>query len=265
MNIYKVLNEITEYIDNHLEDKINYEDLAKMMGVNSYTMQRIFSLLTSASLAEYIRKRRLTSAGYDLCNYNLRVIDVAIKYQYDNATSFSRAFFNFHGIKPSLVTKDTILKNYPRITFNEDIKIADVMEYKTVDLEKLELYGDYVSVNNNTIGKKAPLFWNELEKKYGNSLGNKKYAMIEYEDSLRENCCKYYILFSQKIDDFEKIVIPASRWLVFSIPSQDAKDIQEMSHKFYFEFLPSCKFNLRELPELEYYHDGITDFLVPIY
>ena len=56
LNIYKCLNKITEYIDNNLENNIEYEVLAKMMGVNSYTMQRIFSLITNISLSEYIRK-----------------------------------------------------------------------------------------------------------------------------------------------------------------------------------------------------------------
>ncbi|MBO5096635.1 MAG: helix-turn-helix transcriptional regulator [Bacilli bacterium] len=45
MNIYKSLNRITEYIDKHLEDKIDYKVLAKMIGTNVYTLQRIFSLL----------------------------------------------------------------------------------------------------------------------------------------------------------------------------------------------------------------------------
>ena len=63
-------------------------------------MRRVFSLLTNISLSEYIRKRRLSVASYDLYNDNLKVIDVAIKYGYENATSFSRAFSSFHGIKP---------------------------------------------------------------------------------------------------------------------------------------------------------------------
>ena len=118
MNIYKSLNEITEYIDNNLEEEISYEVLAKMLGVNVYTMQRLFTMIAGISLSEYIRKRRLSSAGYDLYEGNLKVIDVAVKYQYDNPTSFSRAFEKFHGIKPSLVNKETKLKNFPRIIFN---------------------------------------------------------------------------------------------------------------------------------------------------
>ena len=46
--------------------------------------------------------------------------------------------------------------------------------------------------------------------------------------------------------------------------TKNAEEIQKVTNEFYKNFLPSCKFNLRELPELEYYHDGITDFLVPL-
>ena len=88
--------------------------------------------------------------------------------------------------------------------------------------------------------------------------------MITYEDETRENCKEYYVLYDKKIDNFEEIVIPASKWLMFRIPSQSAKDIQEMSHKFYLEFLPSCNYNLKQISELEYYHDNVTDFLVPL-
>ena len=54
--------------------------------------------------------------------------------------------------------------------------------------------------------------------------------------------------------------------IIFSlnIPNENPKDIQEISHRFCDEFVPSCKYNLREIPELEYYHDGMTEFMVPI-
>lgn len=264
MNIYKCLNEITKYIDDNLEDKIDYEILAKIMGVNSYTMQRIFSLIADISLSEYIRKRRLSSAGFDLYETNDKVMDIAIKYQYDSATSFSRAFEAFHGIKPSMVNKLSKLKNYPRIIFDENIKITNELEYEIIELDRLELYGIGINTNNNDISIDAPKFFKETELKYKNIYGKIKYGMVTYEDSLRENCKEYFVLYDKAINEFQKIIIPKSKWLKFRINSQNASDIQEMSHKFYLEFLPSCKYNLKEIPELEYYHDNVTDFLVPI-
>ena len=264
MNIYKSLNEITEYIDKNLEEKINYEILAKMLGVNVYTMQRLFTMIAGISLSEYIRKRRLSNAGFDLYEGNLKIIDIAVKYQYDNATSFSRAFEKFHSIKPSLVNKETKLKNFPRIVFNEDISVTTELDYEIITLDEMNLYGVGIITNNGNIGKDAPILFKQTENKYLNKYGEVKYGMITY-DVEREESQKYYCLYDKEIKEFEHIKIPKSKWLRFRINSQNAKDIQELSHKFYGEFLPSVKYNLKELPELEYYHDDITDFLVAIY
>lgn len=265
MNIYQILNEITEYIDNHLDEKIEYLKLSKMMGVNEYTMRRIFSLLTNQSLSEYIRKRRLTIAGYDLYQKRNKIIDIAMKYQYDNATSFSRAFFKFHGIKPSEVNKKAQLKNFPRIIFNENIKIPEGVEYKIKTLDEMIFYGTGVKVNNQNIGKIAPKFYQESRKKYESTYGDIEYAMITYQQQDREQCNGYYILYKKRIKGFQKFIIPKGKWLFFRISSYDAKEIQKVSQQFYCEFLPSSKYNLRSSQELEYYHDGVTDFIVPIY
>ena len=66
MNIYKELNEIIEYIEEHLEEKIDTEKLARKIGINEYTFQRIFAIIADISLTEYIRNRRLTNAGQEL-------------------------------------------------------------------------------------------------------------------------------------------------------------------------------------------------------
>lgn len=79
MNIYKSLNEITKYIEDNLEEDIHYEILAKFLGVNTYTLQRLFTMIANISLSEYIRKRRLSNAGFDLYNEKLKIIDIAIK------------------------------------------------------------------------------------------------------------------------------------------------------------------------------------------
>ena len=265
MNIYKSFNKLTQYIDNHLEEKIEYKTLAKILGVNTYTMQRIFSLLTNITLAEYIRKRRLSNAGFDMYNNKQKVIDIALKYQYESSTAFSRAFESFHGIKPSKVNIKSKLKNFPRITFNEEIPLTNDIEYTIINLDELTLYGVGIKTNNKDISKTAPKFFTTINNKYLDKYGSIKYAMVTYKDKERNSCNGYYVLYDKEISGFEKIIIPKSKWLVFKINSQEAKDIQEMSHKFYLEFLPSCKYNFKELPELEYYHDNITDFLVPIY
>lgn len=265
MNIYKVLNEITLFIDEHLDDEIDYTLLSKKMGVNEYTMRRVFSLLTNISLTEYIRKRRLSVAGYDLYNGNVKVMDVAVKYGYNNATSFSRAFTSFHGIKPSEINKKSTLKNFPRVIFDEKLETIEDMEYEIITMDEIILYGIGTLVNNETIEAEAPRFFRKMERNYASLYGDIEYAMITYNNECREECTGYYIMYKREVPKFEKFVIPKSKWLLFKIPTDKAKDIRKVSQQFYLEFLPSCKFSFRDLPELEYYHDGVTDFLVPIH
>ncbi len=264
MNIYKLLNEITLYIDNHLEDKIDYNEISKIMGVNNYTMQRIFSCLAGIPLAEYIRKRRLSCAAADLMKENCKIIDLAFKYNYESPTSFSRAFTNYHNIKPSEVNENSKLHEFPRLIFNEDIVIKKDIEYSIESLPELNLYGTGIKTNNADIGLDAPKFFKEVESTYKDNYGCIKYGMVSYKDIERTECDYYYCLYEKKIDNFKLINIPASRWIKFQVNSQEPSDIQEMSHKFYEEFLPSCQYKLKDIPELEYYHDDITDFYVPI-
>lgn len=261
MNIYQILNQIINYIETHLTEKIEYDYLAKLMGTTPYTMQKIFTLIANISLAEYIRKRRLSCAGHDLCEKKQKVLDMALKYQYENATSFSRAFEKFHHMKPSKVTTKTKLVQFPKLTFKEEIPIQTSITYQIIELEELTLYGESIQTSTLEIKKDAPLFFQQMENNYSAKIS---YAMTTYKDITRENSCTYTILYTKKQKGLKKIVIPKSKWLSFTIPSQETKDIQKMIDQFYHQFLPSYNHTLKNLPELEYYHDNITDLLVAI-
>ena len=261
MNIYLELNKIIEYIENHLEEKIDYKKLAKMIGVNEYTFQKIFSVLCNVSLTEYIRNRRLSNAGQELYLKNEKIMDIAIKYQYENATSFSRAFEKFHGIKPSDVKNNSEnLRIYTKLHFNEISEQAKKIEYKIIEKEQLILYGKYKNTNNKKIKGLAPKFYQEMAEQYGEQL----YGMVEYKDKERRFVKAYWIMYDKKINGLKKKIIAKSKWIMIRIKSQETKEIQEASDMFYQEFLPISKYHFKSIPELEYYHDDITDFLIPI-
>ncbi len=266
MNLYHALNEIIDYIEEHLKEEISYQKLAKVLGVNEYTMQSLFSLLCQVSIADYIRKRRLSEAGTYLYQTNAKIIDIAILYQYENPTSFSRAFENFHGIKPSQVkNKPEKLKLYPKLHFDETInKKIENMEYSIIELEELVLYGKGFKTTKEKIRKEAPIFFREMYDIYSPQYGEIDYGMTVYENRFESINFEYWILYKKKIPGFTKYIIPKSRWLCFHIPTFECDPVQEMIQKFYLSFLPSCKYNIRPIPELEYYHDDVTDLLIPI-
>lgn len=270
MNIYHSLNEMISYIEQNLDQDISYSKLAQFLGVNEYTMQSLFSLLCNITISDYIRKRRLSEAGFYLSQSNAKIIDVAIQYHYENPTSFSRAFEKFHGMKPSQVKNfPEKLKLYPKLHFDETItKNNEKIEYSIIEQDELILYGKGFKTTHQKIGKKAPIFFKEMYQKYAPLYGEIDYGMIVYKDTkdnrFTTNSLEYWILYKKENPEFTKYVIPKSKWLCFHIPTFEAKKVHEMSEKFYLSFLPSCQYNIKPIPELEYYHDDVTDFLVPI-
>ena len=101
------MNHAIDYIEDNLENNIDYEQIARIALCSVYQFQRMFSFVLEIPLSEYIRRRRLTLAAFDLKNRNNKVIDIALKYGYETPESFSRAFHNLHGLTP---TSTTILR-----------------------------------------------------------------------------------------------------------------------------------------------------------
>jgi AraC family transcriptional regulator len=136
------MNKAMAYIEEHLTEDIDYSEISKIACCSEYHFKRMFSFLSGIGLSEYIRRRRLTLAALDLKDKSLRIIDVAVKYGYDSADSFSRAFHSMHGILPSEVRNSNIqLKAYPKMTFQLSIKGGCEMNYRIVEKGPFKIVG----------------------------------------------------------------------------------------------------------------------------
>lgn len=100
MKSIQLLQQAINYMEKHLLEDINYEDVAKSIYMSSYDFHRTFSFMAGMTANEYIRSRRLSLAGQELQSTDISVIDAAYKYGYDTPESFSKAFSRFHGITP---------------------------------------------------------------------------------------------------------------------------------------------------------------------
>jgi len=90
------------YIEaNMLDEELDNDTVAKQAYSSNANFQRIFSIVAGVTIADYIRCRRLTLAGKELADTNVKVIDTALKYCYDTPDSFTKAFARFHGVTPS--------------------------------------------------------------------------------------------------------------------------------------------------------------------
>src|SRR5512139_1992193 len=96
------LNQSINYIEENLSSTISYEHATQIACCSTFHFQRMFSYIAGIPLSEYIRRRRMTAAAFDLQTTNLKIIDLALQYGYDSPTSFNRAFQGVHGVPPSV-------------------------------------------------------------------------------------------------------------------------------------------------------------------
>lgn len=101
MNYYERIQKSINYIESNLENQIVLEEVSNNAFMSSATFYRVFFSMVGYSVKEYIRLRRLSLAADELLSGGVRIIDLAIKYSYTSADSFSRAFKNVTGLSPT--------------------------------------------------------------------------------------------------------------------------------------------------------------------
>lgn len=66
MEWLKKLGAAIDYIEDNLDKEISYDEVARIACCSPYYFQRIFSYVSGVSLSEYIRRRKMTQAAFEL-------------------------------------------------------------------------------------------------------------------------------------------------------------------------------------------------------
>ncbi len=66
MEWLKRLSKTIDYIERHLTSEISYDEAAKIACCSTYYFQRMFSYVAGISLSDYIRRRKMTQAAFEL-------------------------------------------------------------------------------------------------------------------------------------------------------------------------------------------------------
>lgn len=164
MEWLKNLSIAIDYIEDNLAEEISYEEVAKVACCSTYYFQRMFSYVAGISLSEYIRRRRMTQAAFELQSTNIKVLDVALKYGYTSPTSFNRAFQCVHGIPPVCAkSQGSVLNAYPPIKFSVKVTGGNVMSYRIEEKEAVRIVGIRLplTLDMEENIKLVPPFWSK--------------------------------------------------------------------------------------------------------
>ncbi|MBS4537513.1 AraC family transcriptional regulator [Clostridium sp. D2Q-11] len=282
------MNKSINYIEENLTSEVDYEKVARLSCCSVYHFQRMFSYIVDVPLSEYIRRRRLTLAAFELQNSDIKVIDLALKFGYESPDSFSRAFKNLHGVTPTLARDMGIqLKAYPRLSFHISIKGDVEMNYRVVEREGFDVFGKSITIGlNENPYEIIPKFWQDFQEdgtyqKICEKAGIEPYngillnaALYDFDnDGTYRN--KYMIYTSvpqgkEIPEDFDTIRIPSAKWAVFSdtydSPEDTSNLIQKLWKRIFSEWFPTSEYELEKGPQLEVYteKDNKVEVWIPI-
>jgi len=267
MDWLKGMNNVAKYIEENLTQPIRYEMLARIVGCSIYEFSRIFSFMTGVSISEYVRRRRLSQAVFDIQHGNEKIIDIALKYCYESPAAFTRAFKELHGTAPLSARKSNVpLKNFPAIKFILSIKGVSEMNFRIVEKPAFSVVGikhlfksDYESNENqipalwkatpqHMLDKLISLAADSAEGILGvftrHYLGNNEYLIAVESDA-------------EPPEGFVKHKVAACKWVVVENKAGDL-DLDERVHT---EWLPGSGYRRAQqsFPTMELYGQAKPD------
>jgi len=266
------LQNVINYIENHLTDDIDYNKVAQEAYCSSFYLQKVFSILFGMTIGDYIRNRRLTLAGNELSVSANKVIDVALKYRYESPESFTRAFLKFHGITPSEAKKDgSKLKFFYPLSVKVTLSGGNIMDYKVVVKDEFDIIEKSEPQSKEEAKSIVSIqeFW---KKSFVDGTVKKLFDISEEKDYIIGICYgnlakkdsdtfNYSVAAKCKKDTpvpegFRKSTIPARTWAVFECRGPIPDAMQDMWRMIISEFFPSSEYRPTYEMDIEIYPEG---------
>jgi len=268
------MNDALEYVEANLDGEIDPGELSRLTHGSYFHFQKVFSYVANVTFSEYVRRRRLTLAAFDLQQTDEKVIDVAMKYGYDSPTSFSRAFKQFHQMLPSEAKKPgKMFTAYPPMSFQISVKGVSSLSYRIITRESFVVAGVKLatSFREERCYTEIPGFW---KKTWASETIGQICALCPAEETeifgisvgcgLSDPDFDYYIAAvtgSQPVEEVPGMVqyrVPDGTWAVFECIGPMPAAMQEMQQRIMTEWLPVSGYRLGDLPDIEVYPLGDT-------
>jgi AraC family transcriptional regulator len=272
------MNTALDYIEEHLEEEMDWERAAAEANCSTRHFLRMFEAIAGLGPGEYVRRRRLSRAALELARGGVKVIDLALRLGYETPDAFGRAFKRELGLTPSEARRPgAVLKTWPRFSFSVVLKGDKPMDFRIEHKEAFTLTG--LPLATTTDGKKAyaeiPAFWKEC----GNNGGIERLCRampsgcpagsglgligVSADDLDPATGNFTYLISIETPDDRSRlpsgcvdVKAPAGAWAIFTARGPLPKAFQEMNDRVWGEWFPESGYERAEGPNLEIYPEG---------
>lgn len=283
MEFLSRMTRAVDYIEEHIAEDMDMNEIAKIVYCSPYQFGRVFSYVVGVSLSEYIRRRRLSLAAIELRTGNAKVIDVAMKYGYDSPDAFARAFGNMHGFAPREASAPGVkLKLYPRLCFQISIKGEQDMEYRIMEMPEFTVVGVVRNFGWWTVNQEGKnwqeragetwTFWDEYLDGGMNEVVRDKYKLYRppyFQVGVTHTLDNGETVLAigaqaregESYPDLTSYQVPAATWAVFEAKgtlNQDQHPIDAVMTRIVAEWFPSSGYERSMNYDLQIYGPGNT-------
>ena len=98
----KRINTILTYIDDHLDDDLSLETIAKVGFYSSFHLHRLFKTITNETLKSYITRKRIEKTATLLIHKKeVTIAELSLQFGFNSNSAFTRAFKKYYGQSPT--------------------------------------------------------------------------------------------------------------------------------------------------------------------
>ncbi len=265
-----------DFIESNIKNDINPEALANLIYLSQKHYYRLFKKYVGTSVMDYIRRRKLAYAVFDIMNGN-HILDVALDYGFDSHSGFTKAFKRQYGMSPQKymiyggTTQPEPINLLSQISKYE-INRGVIMEPKIIYKPAFKIAGYGINTNGVKNVKECPAFWaqHDIEgwevKLYSqlNYIKHGEYGVC-YKHNVESEEFVYIIgieveNFNNTTSDMVLAEIPSSDYAVFTTPPADESDFPKIIKNTWRyiinEWFPESGYSWDESkPEFEFYDE----------
>ncbi|MBD0381372.1 AraC family transcriptional regulator [Paenibacillus sedimenti] len=275
---YIQIQRTIEFIENHRAEHLSLSRLAQEACFSEFHFHRVFQSIVGDPVMDYVRKRRLAEAAYQIAHTDKKLLEIALDNGFQSHENFTRAFKKMFALTPAEYRKRGILTPYyPKANvlqkrFNPYLG-GIKMDYVIVRKPAYKVIG-YELKTTTKDGKNSqeiPAFWSQyLQENKGCAIPNRVHAGAPVElgicTDFNMETGAFTYLIGMEVTHFDGMPaglvsreFPEANYAVFTTPKvspdQFSASIQSTWKSIFEEWFPHSGYEHAGRSEFELYDE----------